>query len=739
MPSLLLSRLRNFTEPSRLVSPWLRHAPSTPLPFLFTQSSLALFGLGTPPETPCEAERASLRLQALLSPTLVDVPAATSELDNMAMTPLAAQERARSPRVQFATLATGVRVAYRRWPATSHDDDTVVLLHDSHGSSLDLVPLAELLAQRGYDVVAPDMRGHGSSERSADGRYDLGTLAADLKSFIVDLDLYVRPISLVGIGVGAAVALRVAAACPRLIGAVAAVEFAPWRVHDPAGPDAASPVASAAAPPTGAEEGSRGDAAARGEPKPEISRAIAAPKRIADSAPPSAASDRAVPLAASPPSSPPPGALSSLASPLVDARPAWQTTAAPSAATLSAPATLYSPLWCFHPYQAWVFPDAYAAAAALASALAHVGPATATAAVRRGPEACLGLLRALPRLPSEAAEDALAGMRELAATRAPPRPSLEEILLLEELHGAGSGKTGAKGGSSGRPLAPSTPPPRARPPGSAPDLRRPRTLPCDSRWLFTFDIEEEFRSLGKIRCAVEFVRFDGSEWVPEKVAASAADRVGEDWTLLPMMGHEAAARHRDEHHHDSHDHHHHPNHHRRSHRRNLQRLLGLKRSSHPEETSESSDDEHSVESVRPLDTSLAQHVPPPLPGRLGHAQTLSYPWRRGPARRPPAQLLAEAVSTFLEGRAAEQQTALAEEVAQDRRPEVLDIRPLPTYSTIEEARRALGPREPPSREALEQALREAGSGAGDSDDEPERDGRATACCRDPPDYFGFVG
>lgn len=103
-----------------------------------------------------------------------------------------------------------------------------------------------------------------------------------------------------------------------------------------------------------------------------------------------------------------------------------------------------------------------------------------------------------------------------------------------------------------------------------------------------------------------------------------------------------------------------------------------------------------------------------------------------------------------------------------RRPEVLGIRPLPEYASLEEAKKALGPRSIPTAEAIDEELRKlrleeragaAGAGAGvaatsvstSSDDEESVDHqvggrerkaemkRKTALSQDPSEYFGFVG
>ena len=60
------------------------------------------------------------------------------------------------PRPRFADVSTGLRLRYLEWGASG---DVVLLLHDL-GESADMwVPLAARLADRGYHVLAPDLRG----------------------------------------------------------------------------------------------------------------------------------------------------------------------------------------------------------------------------------------------------------------------------------------------------------------------------------------------------------------------------------------------------------------------------------------------------------------------------------------------------------------------------------------------------------------------------------------------------
>jgi len=80
-----------------------------------------------------------------------------------------------------------------------------------------------------------------------------------------------------------------------------------------------------------------------------------------------------------------------------------------------------------------------------------------------------------------------------------------------------------------------------------------------------------------------------------------------------------------------------------------------------------------------------------------------------------------------------------------RTPANLGLRPLPQYETLEEARKALGPRAVPTKKDIETELQklrvEEGRGV-DSESDDDIDlpsGSSTALAKDPADYFGFVG
>ncbi len=123
----------------------------------------------------------------------------------------------------FIDLTTGIRLRYLSWPHTS--DDVILLLHDIAYNSNTWIEIGTKLYNRGYTVFALDLRGHGGTDSSSSSNYSAAHLAEDVNAFIIAKDLYIRPIAVVGCGIGGAVALTLAGKAPNLIGAVACLDF----------------------------------------------------------------------------------------------------------------------------------------------------------------------------------------------------------------------------------------------------------------------------------------------------------------------------------------------------------------------------------------------------------------------------------------------------------------------------------------------------------------------------------
>ncbi|MEV6106750.1 alpha/beta hydrolase [Streptomyces sp. NPDC051940] len=93
----------------------------------------------------------------------------------------------------------------------------VLLLHGLMGRASHWAPTARWLAER-YRAIAVDQRGHGRSDKPADGPYDRDAFVADAEAVIEQLDL--APVALVGHSMGALTAWQLAARRPDLVNAL---------------------------------------------------------------------------------------------------------------------------------------------------------------------------------------------------------------------------------------------------------------------------------------------------------------------------------------------------------------------------------------------------------------------------------------------------------------------------------------------------------------------------------------
>jgi pimeloyl-ACP methyl ester carboxylesterase len=108
----------------------------------------------------------------------------------------------------------GVRLAYRHWTGPSHaQHPPVILLHGVLQSGEGMRHLAEQLSLD-REVLVPDLRGRGNSDRPQDG-YDPATMAGDVAGLIDRLGIE-RP-ALIGRLHGGLVAYQLAARRPELV------------------------------------------------------------------------------------------------------------------------------------------------------------------------------------------------------------------------------------------------------------------------------------------------------------------------------------------------------------------------------------------------------------------------------------------------------------------------------------------------------------------------------------------
>ena len=105
----------------------------------------------------------------------------------------------------------GRQVAFRE--AGDPDAPVVVLIHGMAGSSTTWRESMPAIAER-YRVIAPDLLGHGRSEKGADSDYSLGGHASMLRDLLVTLKI--ERATIIGQSLGGGVAMQLAYQYPEL-------------------------------------------------------------------------------------------------------------------------------------------------------------------------------------------------------------------------------------------------------------------------------------------------------------------------------------------------------------------------------------------------------------------------------------------------------------------------------------------------------------------------------------------
>lgn len=128
------------------------------------------------------------------------------------------------PSARKLHLFTGLKYQVLEWGADDSTlDHTVVLVHGFLDSSFSFEALAHAGLDRKYHLVAPDLRGHGDSDRvGAGGYYHFMDYVADLSCVIDQLGR--RRVSLVGHSMGGTVAAYFAGVFPDRIYKLALLE-----------------------------------------------------------------------------------------------------------------------------------------------------------------------------------------------------------------------------------------------------------------------------------------------------------------------------------------------------------------------------------------------------------------------------------------------------------------------------------------------------------------------------------
>lgn len=114
------------------------------------------------------------------------------------------------PRPRSFLGSGGILLAADTWGEAS--SPPLVLLHGGGQTRHAWDRTGPRLATLGWQVIAPDLRGHGASEWSADGDYDLDLFADDVRALVAELGD--RPV-LIGASLGGLSSLLAAGEAPR--------------------------------------------------------------------------------------------------------------------------------------------------------------------------------------------------------------------------------------------------------------------------------------------------------------------------------------------------------------------------------------------------------------------------------------------------------------------------------------------------------------------------------------------
>lgn len=114
---------------------------------------------------------------------------------------------------QGAVVQDGETIVYTDLGPT--DGPVVVLVHGMVSDSTTFTRAAQLLAARGFRVIAPDLLGHGRSSKPVDGGYLLPDFTRSVAELLTELGT--GPVTLVGHSLGGAIVMQLSRDYPQLL------------------------------------------------------------------------------------------------------------------------------------------------------------------------------------------------------------------------------------------------------------------------------------------------------------------------------------------------------------------------------------------------------------------------------------------------------------------------------------------------------------------------------------------
>ena len=116
------------------------------------------------------------------------------------------------------------------WNAGAADRPTILMLHGGGQNRFSWKNTGQILADRGFHVIALDARGHGDSDRAPGAQYPIHALANDIAAVLEQIDC---PVVIIGASMGGLTGIMAAAAAgPQRVTGLVLVDVVPRFEHE---------------------------------------------------------------------------------------------------------------------------------------------------------------------------------------------------------------------------------------------------------------------------------------------------------------------------------------------------------------------------------------------------------------------------------------------------------------------------------------------------------------------------